>query len=113
MAETLRGTVREHPPPTMTLMAMDPETQGPTAEGSRAGDSVIAPWIVVVVRAWIQDDRRVVRMTLSRGGHPPVVCYEQSSVAAGHRLARWLDHTPGLGAVVPADDASGDEQETP
>lgn len=51
------------------------------------------PWIVVVVRAWVQGDDRVIRMTRSGpNGSSPVVTYEPSGAAAGRRLALWVDH---------------------
>jgi hypothetical protein len=100
----------------------EPTAQNPSAEGRRACDAAarepkddvgIVPWLVVVVRAWTHEDRRIVRMALSGNGCPPVVCYEPSSVAAGERLAGWLDELPApQPADWPACDAGGDEPET-
>ena len=63
-----------------------------------------SPWILIVVRAWVQGDSRMIRMTLSgtRPGGRPVVCYETSSAEAGRRLSRWLEELsapPGAGDV--------------
>lgn len=77
--------------------------------GSAAGQMV--PWVVVVVRAWAHEDRVVVRMTMSRAGHAPVVHYEPSGPDAGRRLAHWLGQTAPLGVHPPADPA-GDGAET-
>jgi hypothetical protein len=64
-------------------------------------DDPMIPWATVVVRAWPQDGRLIVRMTFDAPGRAAVVHYEQSGSAAGRRLADWID---GL---------SGDEPETP
>jgi hypothetical protein len=77
--------------------------------GSAAAQMV--PWVVVVVRAWAHEDRVIVRMTMSRAGHPPVVHYEPSGPGAGRQLAHWLGQSAPLGVHPPADPA-GDGAET-
>jgi hypothetical protein len=65
-----------------------------------------SPWIVVVVRAWVQNDDRLIRMTLSSPGlGRRVVTYEPSSAAAGRRLQLWMDE---LAVSSPASDAAED-----
>lgn len=69
-----------------------------------------SPWIVVVVRAWVQGDDRVIRMTLSGANrnNSPVVTYEATSAAAGRRLAFWVDEladSSGAAYDEPADAA--------
>jgi hypothetical protein len=74
------------------------------------GDHGLMPgseWIVVVVRAWVQGDDRLIRMTLSgTNGSSPVVTYEPTSAAAGRRLALWVDELAGPPGA--AYDARGD-----
>jgi hypothetical protein len=54
------------------------------------------PWIVVVVRAWVHGDDRLIRMTLSGPNRTnPVVTYEPTGAAAGRRLALWVDELAG------------------
>jgi hypothetical protein len=93
--------------------AEDPQPDDYFAIHASADDSGAAPWIVVVVRAWTHEGRRVVRMTLAGTGRTAEVCYEPSSAAAGLRLARWLDDLPDHCPVPTATDSSGDEPETP
>lgn len=71
------------------------------------------PWIVVVVRAWIQGDGPVVRMTLSGQGDAPVTAYERSAAAAAARLAGWLDELMRAPGATAPPDGQGDEAETP
>lgn len=98
-------------------MAENPDPQGHRARDVAAteptDDVAIVPWLVVVVRAWTHEGRRIVRLTLSGSGRPPLVCYEPSSVAAGDRLVGWLDELPAPGlADRPARDVAGDGRET-
>ena len=99
-------------------MADSPPAESPQPDDSYPTDGTgdhpgAAPWIVVVVRAWTHEGRRVVRMTLSGTGRTAEMCYEPSGAAAALRLARWLDDLPAIGAVPTARDSSGDEPETP
>ena len=63
--------------------------------GGGGGHSEGAPWLVVVVRAWTHENRRVVRMTRSVVGRATLVCFEASSAGAGRRLTQWLDDPSG------------------
>lgn len=68
-----------------------------------------SPWIVVVVRAWVQNEDRLIRMTLSSPGlGSRVVTYEPSSAAAGRRLQLWMDElaVPSSPACDAAKDAT-------
>ncbi|MFC7531763.1 hypothetical protein [Actinoplanes sp. GCM10030250] len=69
------------------------------------------PWATVVVRAWVQEGRCIVRMTFADADRGAVVFYEPSGSAAGRRLARWLDEFSGH--APEAGPAPGDEGETP
>lgn len=81
--------------------------------GRNAGHSEGGPWLVVVVRAWTLEDRRVVRMTRSVVGRTTLVCFEASSAAAGRRLTQWLDD-PSAWLIDPArEHAAVDVTETP
>lgn len=49
-------------------------------------------WQVVVVRAWRQGSRRIIRLTMSSGTDPvPRTAYATSARSAAEHLARWLD----------------------
>jgi hypothetical protein len=100
------------------LMANRPATFGAQGgdDGGIGGDadhSAGAPWLVVVVRAWTHENRRIVRMTRSVVGRTTLVCFEASSAAAGRRLTQWLDD-PSAQLVDPAgQNAAEDGPETP
>lgn len=109
----MRTTVREHRPPKMIPMANGPtagaaQRDGHDEIGRDDVDADGAPWLVVVVRAWTHEGRRVVRMTRSATGRRSLVCYETSSVAAGQRLTRWLDGLSARPVDPPGQDAPGD-----
>jgi hypothetical protein len=72
-----------------------------------------APWLVVVVRAWTHENRRVVRMTRSVVGRTALVCFEASSAAAGRRLTQWLDDPSVRLVDPPGQNAPEDVAETP
>jgi hypothetical protein len=93
--------------------AEDPRPDEPDGIDAGAGDPGIVPWVVVVVRAWAHEGRRVVRMTLSGPARTPEVCYEQSGEAAGRRLTGWLDDVSDRPTGSPPSTGSGDGPETP
>jgi hypothetical protein len=93
--------------------AREAHGDGYGAVGQDAGGAPSVPWLVVVVRAWTQEDRRVVRMTRSVLGRTTLVCVETSGAAAGRRLAEWLDTAPASQHSPPAQNATEDEPETP